>query len=94
MPWKPGESGNPTGRPSKRNALAPALRTLLGRKQLDGRTNKQALLEALLETALSGDVQAIKLIFERVDGKVPEPIEISGKDGGSIEIRWVDADLS
>ena len=86
MPFSKGQSGNPNGRPKVRPQLTPALRSILGKKAPDGvMTNRRAIAEKLVEIALDGDIQAIKLIFERVDGKVPEPVEVSGPDGNPIE---------
>lgn len=85
MPGVKGKTNNPNGRPKTRPQLTPALRAILGKKAPDGETtNRQAVAKMLVDLALAGDIQAIKLIFERVDGKVPEPLEVSGKDGESI----------
>jgi len=66
--FKPGQSGNPAGRP--RNVMGEALRSRLDRLADDGRPLADHLAEALLQCALQGDVSAIKVIFDRVDGKV------------------------
>lgn len=90
MPFAKGQSGNPNGRPKIRPQLTPALRAVLGKTAPDGATtNRRALAEKLVEIALAGDIQAIKLIFERVDGKVPEPLEVSGKDGEAITFSLI-----
>lgn len=36
---------------------------------------------ALLEKAVTGDVPAIKEVYDRVYGKAVNPVEMSGKDG-------------
>jgi hypothetical protein len=70
--------------------MAPALRALLARHaDPDGKTNRDLVLEALLQAAVAGDVQAMKVIFERIDGKVPEPIEVTGAGGGPIVLTWI-----
>ena len=37
----------------------------------DGKQNKRAVAEKLVEMARNGNIEAMKLVFERVDGKVP-----------------------
>jgi hypothetical protein len=78
---KPGQSGNPAGRP--RNLLGEALRSRLDGLAPDGRPMADHLAEALLQLALQGDIGAFKVILDRVDGKVvaaspidPEPTTI------------------
>lgn len=66
--FKPGQSGNPAGRP--RNIIGDALRSRLDRLGDDGRPLAEHLAEALVQRALEGDIAAFKIIFDRVDGKV------------------------
>lgn len=86
MPWAKGQSGNPNGRKALQPELAPAIRAVLRRKvsSTDSRTNKQAVAEALVSLAIAGDVQAIRTVLERVDGKVPEPVQLTGDQGGPL----------
>jgi len=48
----------------------------IGKKQL---TRKEALARRLWEQAMSGNTMAARLIFDRIDGRVPLPIEASGE---------------
>jgi hypothetical protein len=49
---------------------------------------------ALLKRARKGDIRAIQLIAERTRGKPARAIEISGPDGGALEIdRMTDEQL-
>lgn len=51
-------------------------------------TKKLALVAAkLVEVAIDGDIPAIKEIFDRVDGKVPQTTRLTGADDGPIEIE-------
>jgi hypothetical protein len=63
--WKPGQSGNPKGRPRVGNSLAECLRDYLEASDKDKRTRKQALVEKLYAAA-TGDncVPAARLIIE------------------------------
>ncbi|MGE0035548.1 MAG: DUF5681 domain-containing protein [Xanthobacteraceae bacterium] len=59
-PFKPGESGNPNGRPKgSRNQATLAIAALL-----DGES--EALTRKLIETALTGDVRALRFCVERI----------------------------
>src|SRR5438128_130174 len=69
--WKPGQGGNPRGRP-KRKLFDQDLRTAL--KANRGQRSKE-LVAALINKAAAGDVAALKLIAERVSGK-PKPAEV------------------
>lgn len=55
--WKPGESGNPAGKPKGVGEVA-KLRAAIADKV-------PAILDSLLERALSGDVGAARLLLER-----------------------------
>jgi len=82
--FKPGQSGNPKGRPKKGQALAELLETALKAKGEDGIPKRKAVIDTLIRLALSGDLDAIKVILDRVDGKVVERLEHSGPEGGDI----------
>ncbi len=79
MPYKPGESGNIAGRPPKNRALADILRSELSRKGEDGTTLRQTMMKKLALMANGGDLDAIKVVLERIDGKVPETRTIDGR---------------
>jgi hypothetical protein len=76
MPFEPGESGNPGGRPKTKEFKAALT---LAIKRTDGDKTKLAqIAEALVDKAATGDVQAIKEVADRLDGKATQPI--SGDD--------------
>ena len=81
-PWKPGQSGNPGGRPRKR-LIDEALEDLLASNDSEAARDVAA---ALLKRARRGDLRAVQLIAERTQGKPARAIEISGPDGGALEI--------
>jgi hypothetical protein len=92
-PWRPGESGNPAGRP-RRRPISDAYDELLQRlapeklrRELDlseGATYADALAATLINAACKGRVAEAREIREAVEGKAGErPKEISGP----IEIR-------
>ncbi len=73
----PGVSGNPKGRP-KRRLFDESLKSVLAVK--NGRQAK-ALAARLVEEALKGNIQALRLVAERVGGRVPSPVEAAVNDG-------------
>lgn len=77
--WKPGESGNPNGRPPKNRALSDLLRVALSHKGEDGITLRVAMTQKLAEMAAAGDLDAIKVVLERIDGKVPDTLNLNHK---------------
>ncbi len=96
-PFLPGQSGNPAGRPKTR-PFKDALRKAVASAGKDGEALKSVAL-ALLSKAQNGDVQAIKEVADRLDGKVAQGI-IGGDDDDNpvrvvsrIERVIVDADI-
>lgn len=81
-PWKPGQSGNPRGRPKKR-LIDEALEDLLANNDAEAARDVAA---ALLKRARNGDLRAIQLIAERTQGKPMRAVEISGPDGGALQL--------
>jgi len=98
--FMPGQSGNPSGRPPKAKLLTDILEDYLKRechvdnditsrlKELAGKENPtwadiMAIGTVLL--ALRGNPAALKEIWERIDGKITQPI--SGPGGGDIPLR-------
>ena len=59
-PWKPGQSGNPEGRPKGSRNKA----TLAAQELLDGEA--EALSRKAIELAMDGDTVALRLCLERI----------------------------
>lgn len=70
--FQPGQSGNPNGRP-KSKPFKDALKKAVAEAGADDEALK-LVAAALLEKAKSGDVQAIKELADRMDGKVTQPV--------------------
>lgn len=86
MPFEPGQSGNPGGKPKTKEFKAALLVAL---KRADGDKTKLAqIAEALVEKAATGDVPAIREIADRTDGKATQPIS-GDEDGPAIVHRVV-----
>jgi len=69
-PWKPGQSGNPGGRPKKRS-ISEELERLLAEDAPNsgGKLWAEVIADALLRKARRGDVRAIAELANRVEGK-------------------------
>lgn len=69
-PWKPGQSGNPAGRPKRKTFTELAHAYLSARvnpKDRSSPTRLELLCETVYDLAIQGDACAIKLIFDRID---------------------------
>lgn len=69
--WKPGQSGNPLGRPKDKKYISEALKDLLAN---DPDLLKQ-VVEAMLREVKSGNIPALKELLDRTEGKVADKIE-------------------
>jgi hypothetical protein len=85
--FKPGQSGNPGGKPKGLSLVAILNDFLLRdptkpkvgrpRKRVQGNTNAEIIVRKLIEIASQGDRQAIKDIFDRIHGKVPDKLNVT-----------------
>ncbi len=77
-PFPPGQSGNPAGRPPGRS-LSARLREIIEKDanpaKAGGKDIGQVLMQKLVELAIKGNVKAIAMVLERMDGAVPQVIE-------------------
>lgn len=80
--WKPGESGNPNGRPKKGYSITETIRAMMDEKP----EIKQALSTKVIEMALKGDLAAMKLVWSYLEGMPMQKQELSGPEGGPIPI--------
>jgi hypothetical protein len=83
-PWKPGQSGNISGRP-KRLPISDALRRLADRK-FNEKTKKRRIKNATFADiaaheqflrAINGDTRALTEIREAIEGKATQRIELA-----------------
>lgn len=77
-----GRSGTNKG---KDKAWAEAIRVAVMREGADGRPKLFALADACVTAALSGDMQAMKEVGDRLDGRAAQSIEMTGE----MEHRYV-----
>lgn len=80
-PWKPGQSGNPHGRPTKEHCLTSLIKEYLSQTDPNDthkkkRTREATLAEAIAEMARKGHRVALKELLDRVDGPIRQIHEI------------------
>ncbi len=69
-PWKPGQSGNHGGRPTKDIAAEIARRVF--------EENADAIYRAMLKALLKGDPEVFAVLADRAYGKLTQKVEIPG----------------
>ena len=77
-PWKPGQSGNPSGRPKKKPI------TEIFEKIFEETKNCDMVRDALIETLKSSGMAKVLLIdkmADRIEGKVKDEVELTVKEG-------------
>jgi uncharacterized protein DUF5681 len=83
-PWKPGQSGNPKGRPRSAK-FSEAMRELLKEVGDDGQTGAEKLAAVAMKKALSGSPRHLELAMAYVEGRPKQGIELSGPDGSALQ---------
>lgn len=81
--WKPGQSGNPNGRPPKGHSITDTIKDMMNETP----EIKKALGTKVIEYALKGDMTAMKMLWQYMDGMPTQVNEITGKDGQPIQIE-------
>lgn len=76
-PFKPGQSGNPHGRPKKLPAIDKLMADVLGSED-DDNSEAKAILNALVTRAKKGDTRAAEILLDRGYGKPKQQVEIQG----------------
>ena len=82
--WKPGQSGNPGGRPKGMLNFAKALSDALTEETL------AAICASLAAKAMEGDMSAIKEVADRLDGKSKQQMDVDIKGNVTIAATSLD----
>jgi len=89
----PSVSGNPTGRPKREHCISDLMYELLTGdpekvlKKWNAAKKKTGAMRVVIawyKKLTTADMTALKEALDRVEGKVPQAIEATGKDGGPI----------
>lgn len=79
IPYKPGQCGNPKGRP-KGKGIRYHMKQIAEEIDLKtGKTEGRLLAEALSKHARKGHSKAIDVIVDGVDGKLAQSLEVKGE---------------
>jgi hypothetical protein len=79
---------NRKGRPSKGESWAEIIREVSEKVDpLSGKKFKYLVVKALFNKAIDGDIQAIKEIGNRIDGKSPQALITASKDD-KVQFGW------
>lgn len=91
--YQKGQSGNPGGRPKGPSLKAELIRHL-GKKGEDGVRHADAIALTLIDMARDGNLEAIREILDRVDGKVPQQQQVTGDGGGPVRVESYEYSVS
>ena len=86
--WKPGQSGNPGGRPKA-----------VGHVRDLAREHTKEAIETLVDIMRNGDkdvarARAAEVLLDRAWGRAPQAMEISGPQGGPVEWKQARQELN
>ena len=85
--FEPGSSGNPCGRP--KGSLTKLMREFMYEIDDSGFSRMQQLCIILWDSALKGDLQAVKMIMDRVDGTPRQTIETNVHQFDTIKVMEI-----
>ncbi len=88
--WKPGQSGNPKGRPKKENSITSLMKQYLGEiaDTRTGKTHAVLAAEALIAGLIDLNPTAVKEVLGRLEGPVVQKIDVKGSS--SVELSMGD----
>jgi hypothetical protein len=82
-PFKPGQSGNPSGRRKGTVSVAACLKRLLSKP------DAEKICRKLIEQAKAGDLQAVRLLLDRLDGPLSGPLAVAVAQAGVQTVQAV-----
>jgi hypothetical protein len=83
------EAGRASGKARRlTRALEVELDRVLDDPEHKGVDSRFVIAKKLAQLARGGDLQAIREVFDRVDGKPTQAVEHAGHDGGPLVISW------
>lgn len=99
--WKPGQSGNPKGRPKGIKYMSEMLREQLDQvpDTIDGKKNtktwRELICDSILRAAVKGNQPAItKELLDRIEGKVKDTHQVEGDVPVNIVYKLVKKDVT
>lgn len=78
------------GRPPSKKSFAAALRIAIKEAGSgEGKDKLRDIADKLVTEALAGNMQAIKEIADRIDGKVAQQVNVADNEGGPLQLTIV-----
>jgi hypothetical protein len=78
--WKPGQSGNPAGKPKGARHFSTLIRDAITKVAEDtGTRDDEEIVKALVRKAKEGDLKAVDMVLDRVDGKAEQTINLDAE---------------
>ncbi len=75
--WKPGQSGNPAGKPKGARHFSTLIKEAITKVANDTGTSDDILIvQALVAKAKDGDLKAVDMVLDRIDGKAEQTINL------------------
>ena len=86
---------NRGGQPGNQNArvgslVRGAIRRVLSENEAQGRESLTAIVRKMIDDAENGDKEARRELFDRLDGKAAQAVELTGGEGGPVQIQKVE----
>ncbi len=96
MPFQKGQSGNPKGRPKKGMSWSDVLKEMAD-EEIEGdanvKTKMQIIASRLWKKANEGDLKAIEMLMDRIDGKAKQSVDhTTNGESMNLTISFVKSD--
>jgi len=88
--WKPGQSGNPGGAVKGYVKFAVILQKELARVDRRNKSQLAKIAEKVVAMAVKGDMDAVRWLADRVDGKVTQSISVNSEQTVHV-VPWLPA---
>ena len=85
--WKPGQSGNPNGRPKDQFSFMGILRSALAEENKSGHSVGERLVARYIKLGLAGNGQALEALMARIDGKPAQSLTLKGDSAEPLHVR-------
>ena len=85
--WKPGQSGNPHGRPKDQFSFMGILRSALAEENKSGKSVGERIIKRYIKLALAGNGQALEALVARIDGKPAQSLTLRGDSAEPLHVR-------
>lgn len=88
--WKPGQSGNPAGRPPNEGSITYWLKKLLAEPNGGGLPVAKTVAQKVIAQAKKGNLKAITELLDRTEGKPTQPVDANLTGDVTLTVRYAD----